>query len=264
MAGRTANTTKKTTKNSTPRVSRKTAGIYGPTWEQGKGQEEGQVQGQTPGQNQQNQQNTQMMDEQVQQAVAGMDMLNQIDAMEEQTKTMQQEADNKEHDVEFMANKPQKTDLGIIGTAEIRKAYEILKGYQQEKADIEQRIQENEKFWKLNHWDTMQKSQEEQTRIEPKSAWLFNLVINKHADAMDNFPEANILPRAQDDEEVADILSDVIPVILEQNNYEDTYSDCQWYKCKNGTSVQGIFWDNSKNNGIGDVDIKKIDLLNVF
>lgn len=81
---------------------------------------------------------------------------------------------------------------------------------------------------------------------------------------MDNYPQPNILPRARDDEDAAKTLSQIIPVILEQNNYEQTYSDCAWYKVKNGASVTGVFWNNDKLNGLGDIDIKKVDIMNLY
>lgn len=81
---------------------------------------------------------------------------------------------------------------------------------------------------------------------------------------MDNFPEPNILPRSQDDEDTAKALSKIIPVILEQNDYEETYSLCAWDKNKNGSSCTGIFWNNDKSNGLGDIDIREIDLMRLY
>ena len=45
-------------------------------------------------------------------------------------------------------------------------------------------------------------------------------------------PGANVLPRAQDDEETAKLLSDILPVVLEQADYESVYSDTWWRKLK--------------------------------
>ena len=36
-------------------------------------------------------------------------------------------------------------------------------------------------------------------QVEPTSGWLFNAIANKHADVMDNFPSANVLPREEGD-----------------------------------------------------------------
>ena len=68
----------------------------------------------------------------------------------------------------------------------------------------------------------------------------------------------------QDDKAEASKLSSIVPIIYEQNRYEDTYSDLVWYALKHGGCVQGIFWDASKHNGLGDISIKKIDFINLF
>lgn len=148
-----------------------------------------------------------------------------------------------------------------IGKEEIAKATSILQEYKRGKANLERKVIENELWWKLRHWEIIRKEKED---TEPTSAWLFNSIANKHADAMDNYPEPNVLARALDDEETAHQLSTVLPVILEQNNYEEVYSDVWWYKLKQGTGIKGVFWNPKKNNGLGDIDIKQCDILNLF
>lgn len=157
-----------------------------------------------------------------------------------------------------------------IGEEQIKKAENTLQKYREGKKILDTKITENEEFWKLNHWDVMQRNasgnpgNHEQERIKPKSAWLFNTIINKHADAMDNYPTVNILPRSRDDEATAKQLSCIVPVIMEQNDYEKVYSNSEWYKQKNGGSTQGVFWNNEKENGLGNIDIRNIDMLNLF
>lgn len=151
----------------------------------------------------------------------------------------------------------------IIGEEQVKKAMETLRKYKEGKANLERRIIENEEWFKMQHWELL-RAREKKERVEPASAWLFNTIINKHADMMDNYPEALILPRERSDEKTAEVLSSIMPVILEQNDYEQTYSDCGWYKLKAGTSVQGVFWDNSKLNGLGDIVIKKCDIINLY
>ena len=148
-----------------------------------------------------------------------------------------------------------------IGTAEIKAAYQTLLDYKKGKANLEQRIVDNEQWYKLRHWECMRDSKKD---IQPTSAWLFNCIANKHADAMDNFPSPNILPREEGDKGEAQMLSSIIPVVLEQNDFEQTYSEVWNYKLKSGTGVYGVFWDGSKLNGLGDVSINKIDLINLF
>ena len=148
-----------------------------------------------------------------------------------------------------------------IGVEQIREANNTLQKYKQGKANLEQRIIDNEQWYKLRHWECMR---DKKQQVQPTSAWLFNSLANKHADAMDNFPSPNILPREEGDKSEAEMLSSIIPVILEQNDFEETYDNVQDYRLKSGTGVYGIFWDNEKMNGLGDISILKADLINLF
>lgn len=151
----------------------------------------------------------------------------------------------------------------IIGKKEIREATEILQKYKSGKANLENTIVENERWYKLRHWEYIRRKEKGQSP-EPTSAWLFNTIMNKHADAMDNYPEPVVLPREREDVGSAKTLSEVLPVVLKYNNFEETYSDNWWGKLKHGTAVYGVFWNSEKENGVGDIDIKPIDLLKIF
>ena len=153
--------------------------------------------------------------------------------------------------------------LRAIEKEHVLKAQQILQKYKQGKANLERRIIENEQWYKLRNWNMIKKSANAGDP-EPTSAWLFNCIANKHADAMDNFPNPNVLPREEGDETAAKQLTAVLPVVLEQNRYEQVYSDTWWYKLKAGTSVTGVFWDTRKQKGLGDIDVRKVDLLNLF
>ena len=149
----------------------------------------------------------------------------------------------------------------VIGREQVQKANLTLNRYKEGKANLEKKIVENEQWYKQRHWEQMRG---EKSDIQPSSAWLFNSIANKHADAMDNFPSPNILPREEGDKGEAEMLSSIIPVILDQNDFEETYSEVQNYKLKTGAGVYGVFWDKSKLNGLGDISIQKIDLINLF
>ena len=148
-----------------------------------------------------------------------------------------------------------------IGTEQIQAAYQTLLRYKEGKANLERKIVENEQWFKVRHWECMR---DREQQVQPSSGWLLNAILNKHADAMDNFPSPNILPREEGDKAEAEMLTSIIPVILDQDDFEQTYDDVTYYKLKGGTGVYGVFWDNSKLNGLGDVTVKKIDLLNLF
>lgn len=149
----------------------------------------------------------------------------------------------------------------IIGREQIHAANLTLQKYKEGKANLERRIIDNEQWYKMRHWECMRDKTQE---VEPTSGWLFNIIANKHADAMDNFPSPNILPREEGDRAEAQMLTSIVPVILDQAEFEQVYSDVWYYKLKSGTGVYGVFWDKSKLNGLGDVSIRKIDLINLY
>ena len=158
-----------------------------------------------------------------------------------------------------------KAPRGVIGSEEVRQAAQVLQKYKEGKANLEQRIIGNEQWYKLLHWGQLRKEGKAGGGdVEPASAWLFNSIANKHADAMDSYPKPNVLPREEGDREDAKMLSSVLPVILERNGFEQVYSDVWWYKLKSGTGVYGVFWNPRLENGLGDIDIRKLDLLNLF
>lgn len=149
----------------------------------------------------------------------------------------------------------------VIGREEVLKANATLQKYREGKHNLEQRIIENEQWFKLRHWDCMAGARRQ---IEPASGWLFNCIISKHAEAMDAYPGPNFLPREASDRAEAKMLSAIVPVVLEQNDFEETYSQVMDAKLKAGTGVYGVFWDNSAMNGLGDISIRKIDIINLF
>ena len=150
-----------------------------------------------------------------------------------------------------------------VGQEQLLKARSILQRYRAGKARQDARVIACEQWWKLRHWDYFDKSGNELDN-RPTSAWLFNCIISKHADGIEAFPEPNIRPREVGDKEEAKRLSSIVPVILEQNDFEETYSDVLWQKLQQGTGIYGVFWDKDKLGGLGDIAIRKIDALNIF
>ena len=153
-----------------------------------------------------------------------------------------------------------------IGTEEVRRAADILRRYHAGKRKLEQRIIDNEQFWKLRHWQQMEKTGQGGNPADPQptSGWLVNCILSKHADAMDCYPEPTVLPREPGDREEAGKLTRILPVILKKNGFKRTYSSAWWYKLKSGCAVYGVFWDAGKLNGLGDISIRRMDLLNLF
>ena len=153
-----------------------------------------------------------------------------------------------------------------IGPEQVKKFTQFLEKYKAGKARTEQRILASENWWKLRN--SMEEQKE--TKIgsdggfKSVSGWLHNVIVSKHADAMEAYPEPNILPREAGDRPEATKLSAIIPCVLEQNHFEHTYSDVMWQKLKTGTGVYKTGWDKSKLNGLGDISIERVNLLNVY
>ena len=153
-----------------------------------------------------------------------------------------------------------------IGAEQVRQAAEVLRKYRLGKQNLDRRIIDNEQFWKLRHWEQMEKGGEggNPQDVRPASGWLVNCILSKHADAMDSYPEPTVLPREPGDRKEAEVLTRVLPVILKNNRFKKAYSQAWWNKLKSGCAVYGVFWDGGKLHGLGDIDIRSMDVLNLF
>lgn len=173
---------------------------------------------------------------------------------------------------EMTSQQKTKTDNGIVNGFDavdqiitdksVAEAEKILQKYREGKSNLENRIIENEQWYKIRHWECVENKNKQQ--VQPVSAWLFNSLVNKIADCNDNFPSPNILPREEADKAEAKMLTSIIPVILDQCEFEQVYNDVCTNKIKHGTGVYGVFWDKSKHNGLGDISIKKCDIINMY
>jgi len=150
-----------------------------------------------------------------------------------------------------------------VTESKIMQATAKLKEYKAGKAKLEGRLWEDEKWWQGHAWDCMA---EQGNPKAPKRStkWLVNVILGKHADMMDAFPEPVILPREQGDEAEAKKLTSILPVVLEQNHFTEVYSKQAWEKNKHGTGVYAVYWDSGKLNGLGDISICGIDLMNLY
>ena len=150
-----------------------------------------------------------------------------------------------------------------IGKDEILKALQTLKDYQDAKVYLTDRIRSNTDWWRMRHWRELNDYGEKDDE-RPTSGWLFNTIISKHAELMAAYPTFNCLPREQGDKEEAQRLSDILPVVLEQNDFEEVFSAEGWEKLQNGTGIFGVFWDGKKLNGLGDIKITNVDPLSLY
>ena len=132
-----------------------------------------------------------------------------------------------------------------------------------EKKALNFRIIENNRWFKQQYTDFNNEKEKNPNKPECKSGYIFSAICTKHADAMDNYPDINIYAREPNDVSEAEKLTSIIPCVLDICKFKEVYSSCWWYKLKNGTACYGVFWNNTLNGGLGDIEIKQIDLLNL-
>ena len=142
----------------------------------------------------------------------------------------------------------------------------VLQKYKAGKQSLERRVIAAENWWKLRNRfeEDKRPGAASSGDFRAVSGWLHNVIVSKHADAMEAYPEPVILPREPDDRAEAELLSAVVPCILEQNAFERTWSDAMWQKLKTGTAAYRVGWDPDKLGGLGDISIERVDLLNLF
>lgn len=153
-----------------------------------------------------------------------------------------------------------------VGKEQLKKFTKILREYKAGKARTEARIIAAENWWKLRNTAEEQKKTEigADGGFTSCSAWLHNVITSKHADAIEAYPEPNILPREEGDKQEAKMLSAIVPCILEQNDFEEVYNDAMWSKMKFGTAAYKVVWDKNIAGGLGDIRVDKLNLLNVY
>lgn len=156
-----------------------------------------------------------------------------------------------------------------IGEEEIRQARQTMKDYFNAKRLFDTRYRENFDMYNLlyNERAEVRYVKDDEGKLHrdvvqtKMGAQTLNVILNKHADAMDNYPQATFLPRSRDDEETAQMLNSIVPCILERNRYERTYSDAWTDKLVGGADCVAVLWDPQKDNGLGDIAISRVNLL---
>ena len=155
------------------------------------------------------------------------------------------------------------TKRKIIDVPQVRKAMEELLSWQQRRSSFDARVAEEEEYYRLRvHPKSHQNAEGEE--FAPTSAWLVNSILQKHADLMDHLPTAVCLAREPSDEAAANALSAILPVIFARCHFEDTYSDNMWYKLKHGVCAYGVFFNKELENGLGDIEVRRVELANLF
>ena len=144
-----------------------------------------------------------------------------------------------------------------MNLTEIRAAYSDYVG---RLAPFREKVKEDRRWFEQKQTELQSKEEKRKAAGVPNShsGHIFNAIQYKHADLMDNFPCANVLPREESDEEGAKLLTEIVPFVLERCKFRKTYRLNTYDKLGPGTAVYGVFWDNSTD----DICVKGVDLLN--
>ncbi len=151
---------------------------------------------------------------------------------------------------------------GTLSVSRVREAISLLEAYRQGKQALDARLCEEAVWWRNRHGNISREGDSRYGR--PVSAWLFNSVCSKHADLCDRYPTCTALPREPDDESDAAMLSKILPVICQRCHFDKLYADNAWTKLKHGVAAYGVFWNPHLENGLGDIDLTRVDVLNLF
>ncbi len=139
----------------------------------------------------------------------------------------------------------------------IEQAREAFKTYKADKEPLVSRIRDNESFYRRSYEQT---SDVLNSNMMCDTPFVFAAIENARADAIDNYPSANILEREPDGTEVAELLSKIVPAQLEISDFKQAYKENIRNKLKYGTAVYGVFYDMFTGN----IDIRTVDILDVF
>lgn len=131
----------------------------------------------------------------------------------------------------------------------------MLRAYKRGRRALESRMALERSFWQEKCVHGAQSD---------SSSWLFKSIVSKHADIIDNMPICTCLPREECDEADAELLTSILPVIVDRCGFKEQYSDNAWKKLKYGAAFYGVFWNSSLDGGLGDIDIRALRVEDVF
>lgn len=174
---------------------------------------------------------------------------------------------------------PAKSKGRRVGKDDIEKARKKLDQFKAAKQGLNATIRFNERWYRQRHMEYLKGGEftsetgtdgyngqrnKQGERVEPVSAWLFNSIQNFHADYMDNFPRANVLPREERDALEAEKITRILPSLLDRIQFENVYSRAGWTKGIQGWTVYSLTWDKEANGGRGEISIRRPKLLNLY
>lgn len=140
----------------------------------------------------------------------------------------------------------------------ISDVYKLFDTFYNDTREYREKCKSNESFWQAQHWKGIRKN--ETGEPQPVTPVIFSTLENMLADIMDNYPSPIILGEDREDSDVATRLGKYIEYVLKRRGYKRIYRDKCREMLKKGMSVQEIYWDTELYGGLGDVNIKNVEI----
>jgi len=150
---------------------------------------------------------------------------------------------------------------GKVAPELISKALKMYEVYKSEKQPLNDRICENDRWYKRWHEvNTLPPYRDSDNALNSATAYVFSAIENKYADAIDNFPYAHLLEREPGDRKTAQILSKILPAQLEMSGFKKCYKRNWRKKLKFGTGIYGVFYNAEQ----GEIELQALNILSVY
>lgn len=146
---------------------------------------------------------------------------------------------------------------GRVDKMLIAEAIDTYRQYKSEREPFIARIRDNEAFYRQSYERLYSGIN---NNMQCDTPFIFAAIENCRADAIDNFPYANIIEREAAGTRAAELLSKVVEAQLEISDFKRVYKENIRNKLKYGTAVYGVFYDGDRKN----IDIRAIDLLDIY
>ena len=136
-------------------------------------------------------------------------------------------------------------------------ALSAFRKYESDKASFISRVRDNDKFYREFYERNTENLKKE---MDCSTPLLFSAIENACATSSENYPSPNIIERDPDGTKTAETLSKLIECELDHIGFKKIYKNNTRNKLKYGTAIYGVFY----NDISGDIDIKSIDIFDVF
>ncbi|MFT8319342.1 MAG: hypothetical protein ABF649_00735 [Bacillus sp. (in: firmicutes)] len=129
------------------------------------------------------------------------------------------------------------------------------------KAAEEKKWRQQEDYYQGDQWKSKPAYK---GQIQPVTNHCFSIVESIVPQLTDNRPQIMCLPQEQDDEQSADVLSEVIDYIWDRTDMDYKLQLNERTRIKHGMAIYKVFWDPEAMNKLGDVDIINVPIDQFF